>query len=53
MKNQGIKNEYNFIKQLNNKILNELSFLLQELILFLFPNIKKDSIIKCYKNIVT
>ena len=51
MKNNGIKNEYNFIEQLNNKTLNELSFLLQELILFLFPYIKKDSIIKCYKNI--
>ena len=51
MKNQGIKNEYLFIKKLNNKKLNELSFLLQELVLFLFPYIKKESIIKCYKHI--
>ena len=51
MKNQGIKNEYCFIKEINGKSLNELSFLLQELILFLFPCIKGYSIIKCYKNI--
>ena len=51
MKNQGIRNEYCFIKEMNGKKLNELSFLLQELILFLFPHIKEYSIIKCYKNI--
>lgn len=51
MKNNGIRNEYIFIEKINNRKLNELSFLLQELILFLFPNIKQDSIIKCYKNI--
>ena len=51
MKNQGIRNEYCFIKEINGKRLNELTFLLQELILFLFPHIKEYSIIKCYKNI--
>lgn len=51
MKNHGIRNEYVFIEQINNKKINELTFLIQELILFLFPHIKSDSIIKCYKNI--
>lgn len=51
LKNQGIRNEYLFIEQINNKKLCQLTFLIQELILFLFPHIKKDSIIKCYKNI--
>ena len=51
LKNHGISNEYLFIEEINNKKINELTFLIQELILFLFPHIKKDSIIKCYKNI--
>lgn len=51
MKNNGIKNEYLFIEKLNNKRLRELNFLLQELILYLFPNIKDDDIIYCCKNI--
>ena len=51
LKNHGIRNEYLFIEQIKNKKLNELSFLLQEMILFLFPFIKNDSIIRCYKNI--
>lgn len=51
MKNSGIRNEYLFIKEMNGKKLNELSLLIQELILFLFPHIKEHSIIKCYKNI--
>ena len=51
LKNYGVRNEYLFIEQINNKKLGELTFLIQELILFLFPYIKKDSIIKCYKNI--
>ena len=51
IKNQGIRNEYLFIAALKNKKINELSFLLQELILFLFSNIKNNSIIKCYKNV--
>lgn len=51
MKNGGIRNEYLFIKEINGKRLRELSFLLQELILFLFPHIKEYSIIKCFKNI--
>lgn len=51
MKNCGIRNEYLFIEKINGRKINELDFLLQELILFLFPNIGKDSIIKSYKNI--
>ena len=50
MKNQGIRNEYLFAEAINNKKINELTFLLQELILFLFPY-KKTMVIKCYKNI--
>lgn len=51
MKNFGIRNEYAFIEAIDKKRLSELSFLLQELILFLFPHIKDYSVIKCYKNI--
>lgn len=51
IKNQGIRNEYLFIEKINKKKLNQLTFLLQELILFLYPHIKHDSIILCYKNI--
>ena len=51
IKNQGIRNEYHFIEEINSKKISDLTFLLQELILFLFPHIKQDSIIKCYKNI--
>lgn len=51
MKNDGIKNEYLFINAINNKTIKELNFLLQEFILYLFPNIKDNDIIMCYKNI--
>lgn len=51
MKNKGLQNEYWFINAINNKKLNELSFLLQDLILFLFPNIDQNQKIVCYKNI--
>lgn len=51
MKNHGIRNEYLFIEAINDKKINELPFLLQELIIFLFPYIKEDMIIKCHKNI--
>ena len=51
MKNNGIRNEYMFIQALNDKKINEINFLLQELILYLFPHIRKDTVIKCYKNI--
>ena len=50
MKNNGINNEYAFIKKINNKRVNELSFLLQELIYMLFPKINNNSMIKCFKN---
>ena len=36
MKNKGMKNEYCFIKEIDGKRLNELSFLIQELIFFYF-----------------
>ena len=39
------------MKALNNKKIIELDFLLQELVLFLFPQIKPSSIIYCYKNV--
>lgn len=51
MKNNGIRNEYLFIEALNNKRLDELNFLQQELILYLFPNIKDGDIISCCKNV--
>lgn len=51
MRNMGHKNEYDFMSEINNKKLNELNFLLQELILFLFPNINSSTIIYCYKNV--
>ena len=51
MKNNGIKNEYLFIDAINNKRIKELNFLLQEMILFLFPKINDNLIIKCYKNV--
>ena len=51
MKNLGHKNEYDFMRLLNNKKINELDFLLQDLILFLFPKITKNSTIYCYKNV--
>ena len=48
MKNYGIINEYRFVEFINNKTLRELTFLLQELILFLFPHIKENTIIKYF-----
>ena len=50
MKNNGLKNEYLFAKSINGKKINELNFLLQELILYLFPDITSKDIIYCYKN---
>lgn len=51
IKNHGNKNEYLFIAYINNKKFKQLSFLLQELVSYLFPNIKDNDIINCYKNI--
>mgnify|MGYP003300386832 CR=1 FL=1 len=51
MKNDGIRNEYLFIQEINGKKYTELSFLIQEMILVLFPRIKPNNYIKCFKNI--
>ena len=51
MKNDGIRNEYLFIKEINGKKFSELSFLIQEMILFLYPWIKPNNFIKCFKNV--
>ena len=51
MKNLGCKNEYDFIKELDNKSFNKINFLLQDLILFLFPYIEDNTIINCFKNV--
>jgi len=51
MKNDGIRNEYLFIKEINGKRFNELSFLIQDMILFLYPYIKPNNFIKCFKNV--
>ena len=50
MKNNGLRNEYLFIKSITGKKLCELNFLLQELILYLFPYITNKNTIYCYKN---
>ena len=47
----GKKNEYLFIDAIDNKKFHELNFLLQNLILYLFPNVKYDTVITCYKNV--
>ena len=51
MGNSGIRNEYVFIDNIHGKTLRELNFLLQELILYLFPNCNNNTVIECYKNI--
>ena len=51
MANTGYKNEYSFMHKINSKKLNELDFLIQEMVLFLFPNIHSNDIIYCYKNV--
>ena len=45
------KNVYDFIQSINNKKDNELSFLLQNLVEFLFPNVCKNYVVYCYKNV--
>lgn len=47
----GKKNEYLFIDELEGKKINELNYLLRDMILYLFPNIKDNDIINCYKNV--
>ena len=51
MKNLGAKNEFCFIMAINQKKFMELDFLLQDLISYLFPDVLKDTTIKCYKNV--
>ena len=45
----GFKNEIDFINSLNNHRFDELSILLQDIIIALYPNILKKDIIKAYK----
>lgn len=51
MKNDGVKNEYEFILKLNNKRIYELDYLLQEFIQDIFPNCTRNSIVRCKKGI--
>jgi len=51
IRNHGIKNEYLFIQNINNKKFRNLNILLQELMRYLFPIIDKNDVINCYKNI--
>lgn len=46
----GFENEYNFVLEINNKKVEELSLPLQDLIYGIFNNIKKDGLVKCWKN---
>ena len=50
IKNLGAKNEFCFITAINGKKFEDLDFLLQDLVLYLFPNISNNILIKCYKN---
>ena len=45
----GLKNEFDFIKVINNSYINELNPILQDLILCLFPNIQDNDIIYAKK----
>lgn len=51
LKNDGILNEYEFIKKLNNKRVYELEYLLQEFVQDIFPTCTKNSIVKYKKGI--
>ena len=46
----GYNNEFNFVLELNNKSIKELSPLFRDLIDSVFPNENEDSIIKCWCN---
>lgn len=46
----GYKNEFEFVKYLNDKKVSELNPMFQDLINELYPNINKDYTIKCWKN---
>lgn len=51
LKNDGIRNEYLFVQNINGRKYRNINFLLQDLIRYLFPLIQKNDIVKCYKNI--
>lgn len=50
MKNDGYKNEYDFVLAINNKKVNELNPLLKSLIKGIFYKINDDDLIKCWRN---
>ena len=47
---EGFKNEYDFVIAINNKKVNELNPMLQDLIYTIFNNIKDNEIIKAWRN---
>ena len=49
-KNNGFKNEIEFVRKINNKKYTELDFKLQLFIKDLFNEININDNIKCYKN---
>ena len=51
LKNHGIRNEYLFVQNINNKKFRNLNFLLQDLVKYLFPEVEKNDVLKCYKNV--
>ena len=51
LKNHGIRNEYLFVHNINGRKFRYLNFLLQDLVKYLFPQIQKNDILKCYKNV--
>lgn len=46
----GFDNEYEFVKYLNDKKINELSPMYSDLIDYLFPEQNKNFLIKCWRN---
>ena len=50
MKNDGYKNEYDFVLAINNKKVNELNPLLKSLIKGIFYKINDNDLIKCWRN---
>lgn len=50
MKMNGYENEFNFVKEINNKKVSEINEIFKELIYDLFIDIKDDYIIKAWKN---
>ena len=49
-KNNGFKNEFEFVRKINNKKYTELDFKLQLFIKDLFNETNSSDDIKCYKN---